>query len=145
MARHRKRDGYTLFELLIVLTIISVLALIAIPIYQRIDVSTKVSLGITFVSPLRYADSVDFINGGNWPKGSETAGIPHNTVPPDYIQSIELARANSSDSITIVYSIRTLGNDNTLILYTMENGGQRVWKCDRGTVINKFRPTNCKI
>ena len=145
MAKQQKGDGFTLFELLIVLTIISVLALIAIPIYQRIDVSTKVSLGISFVQPLRFADDNIFTAGGNWPTGGETAGIPHSNVLPEYIYSIVLARSNNSNSITITYDIQALDNDDTLIMYTVENDGMLEWKCDMGTVSNQFRPANCKM
>jgi prepilin-type N-terminal cleavage/methylation domain-containing protein len=141
---NRQVSGFTLIELLIVLTLISILAVIAIPTYQRIDVRTKVSLGANFIKPLRFADDSEFITGGAWPKDGETSGIPHADTLPEYVESIVLSRVDESNIVTITYSIAALGDDNTLIFYTKIEGGVTTWQCDRGSVIDDFRPDGCK-
>lgn len=145
MAKTRQQRGFSLIELIIVLTIISVIALVAIPLYQRYDVKVKIGVGINLIKPLRYATNDYYIDGGEWPQTTgETAGIPHSKTKPDYITSIELDRVGESNVITIIFDIPALGNNNTLIYYTKLTIGHVSWHCDRGTILNKFRPSACK-
>lgn len=60
----KKNQGFTLIELMIVVTIIGVLAAIAIPAYQYHSARAKISEALTPISPIKILISEAFMTNG---------------------------------------------------------------------------------
>lgn len=141
----RHRHGFTIIELMIVLALISILAIIAIPTYQRYSVRAQISEGINLIKPFRYAIYEYYTQEGGWPSDNASAGMnPPDSYQTKYIESIAITRHDNSANITIKYKIPALGDNDTLIFYTTLVNTRVRWHCDYGTVDDKFRPQSCQ-
>ena len=60
MSRARASQGFTLIELMIVISIIGILAAIAIPAYQDYTIRTKITEGLSLSAPVKFAVAESF-------------------------------------------------------------------------------------
>ena len=79
MKHHR---GFSLFELLIAMSIVSILAVIAVPMYLNYDVRAKITEGLSFAQPIKSLVTDYYLSKDNWPDSNATAGAedPANLV-----------------------------------------------------------------
>ena len=77
-------SGFTVIELMIVVTIVSILAVIAMPAYVEYATRSKVSEAMGFMGEAKTSVSEYFyINGNTWPTTNDEAGrrlvrrVPH--------------------------------------------------------------------
>lgn len=137
--------GFTIIELMGVLALISILALVAIPIYQRYTIRTQVAEGINIIKPFRYAVYEYYTQLGTWPADNATAGMnPPDSYETKYVESITITPNDDSANIIIKYKMPALGDDDTLIFYTTLVNTHIRWHCDSGTLDDKFRPPSCR-
>jgi type IV pilus assembly protein PilA len=141
--------GYSMLEILIVLTIISILAVVAVPMYLNYDVRAKVSEGLVMVRPVEHLVEEYYETNGKWPLTFGAAGMGAPTsYKTQYVASIGITfnTINSSDfKLRLTYSIPTLGANNTLIfLPTVSANGAIQWDCTGGTLLDKYRPPVCR-
>jgi prepilin-type N-terminal cleavage/methylation domain-containing protein len=143
--RRYRPQGFTIIELMIVLTVISVLTIVAIPGYQKFAVRTQVAEGINLIKPFRYAMTDYYIQNGNWPDNNLIAGMnPPESYATLNVERISIAQNGANANIIIEYKIPALSDDNTLIFYTVLDNGRIHWHCDSGTINNLFRPVACQ-
>lgn len=143
----KKRRGFTLVELMIVIAIIGVLAAIALPAYQVYAVRAKVVEGITAAAAARTAASEAYAQNGAMLPTAASMGI--QTQASRYVSAVGWTRtgANSGD-VTV-----TLSNDTglgaaagaTLILRAsaLPASGAVRWTCVRGTIPQQYLPDSC--
>ena len=138
--------GFSLFETLIALSIVSILAVIAIPMYLNYDVRVKITEGFSLAEPVKSMVADYYETTGTWPGSNQAAGVEAPaSYRTDNIESIKVAKNNTSAAIIITYRIPALDSYNTIILVPTEVSGNTIqWSCTQGTVINKYRPTACK-
>ena len=141
--------GLTLIEILVVLTIISVLGMLATPLYQGYRLRTKVGLGVTTMAPVQRLAAEHFILEGRWPADNAEAGArAPDTYTVNFVTSVAITDSPVPGSIEITYDnsrLRMLGNDNTLIYYPEASSDTSItWSCDRGSMNNRYRPANCR-
>jgi len=141
----RGHRGFTIIELMGVLALISILVVIAIPLYQRYTIRTQVAEGIGLIKPLRYAIYEYYTQLGSWPPDNATAGVnPPADYATRYVESLTISQNATQANITIKYKIPALGDDDTLIFYTTLDNGHIRWHCDFGTLDDRFRPSACR-
>lgn len=92
MNRNSSRQlGFTLIELMIVVSIIGVLAAVAIPAYQDYIVKSKLAEASELVNPVRQAVSQYYDRWGQFPKNNASAGLPPaNALRGRYVAEIEV-------------------------------------------------------
>lgn len=141
-----RQDGFTLLETMIALSIVSILAVVAVPAYMDYVVRARISEGFDLIGPVKGMVVEYYDVNGTWPNSNPTAAVaPPASFKTDYVDSITITGTAAGAAITITYSIPALGANNTIVFTPSDIGGSNIeWSCKNGTVINKFRPPACR-
>ena len=142
----RCNHGFTLLEILISLSIISILAVIAVPIYLDYEVQARITEGFVVADPVKNMVMEYYETNGTWPGSNAAAALDAPaSFKTNYVDAISVVGNAGGSAITITYSIPALGANNTIILTPNNVAGNFVkWSCQQGTVANKFRPASCR-
>lgn len=130
--------GFTLIELMIVVSIIGILASIALPSYQDYVKKAHVLEGINLAGGAKTAIWDYWSANGEFPSTSASAGVA-TTVKGHSVDSVEI----SLNTIIITYNNK-VENNKTIILKANGGVGSLVWDCKTGTLTKKYRPVNCR-
>ena len=134
------QKGFTLIELMIVVAIIGILAAIALPAYQDYTKRTHVSEGLTLAGGAKASVTEYYSSQGKFPSNNSSAGLATNTdIKGNAVKSVTVANGK----ISIAYNDKVT-NDATLELSPITGAGGVQWSCKGGTVIAKYRPSNCR-
>ena len=146
--RTSNQRGLSLIEILAVVAIISILGVVSTPLYQQYRLKTKVGIGITTMAPVQSLATEHFMLHGSWPADNSEAGAhAPETYSKNFLTSVAVTDSPAPGSIVLTYNssiLKRLGNDNTLIYYPDESNGYITWKCDKGTLMDRYRPKNCR-
>lgn len=143
---NKREKGFTIIELMVVLAIVSIVLLVAIPVYQTYSIRAQVSEGISLVRPIRQAAAEYYMYNGAWPVNNQAASLkPADEYETHYVESIALASEGENASVTITYKLPALGENNTIVFYSEINNGHVTWYCNAGSVLNKYRPGICHL
>ena len=74
--RAGKQSGFTLIELMIVVTIIGVLASIAVPVYRDYTIRTRVSEAASIFAPVKAEFALFYSENGTLPRWADIQRIP---------------------------------------------------------------------
>ncbi len=140
----RKNSGFTLIELMIVVSIIGILAAIAIPVYQRYTIRTQVSEGLNLSSTARVAVTDFYMNTGAWPTGNTAAGLATPTeISGDFTAQVTVV----DNVINVQYgnSAHSEISGQTITLTGSANDGSVDWDCaSAGVIQDENLPAACR-
>lgn len=74
----RRAGGFTLIELMIVISVIAILVALAVPAYQEYNTRAKVTECMVGAAPAKLAVSEYMSTTGQWPPSMEAAGLSSN-------------------------------------------------------------------
>jgi len=153
-----RNTGFTLIELMLVVTIIGVLAAIAIPAYQDYTGRAQVTEAFSLAGAQKLAVTEYHAYYGAYPPNNSAAGIS-STIQGAYVQSVQVSAVNSGidPHASITATMKSAGisktiQSGTLVLKGWANGsaakpGAYSWACnqDAGTTIeNRYLPATCR-
>ena len=134
------QKGFTLIELMIVVAIIGILAAVALPAYQDYTKRTHVAEGLTLAGGAKASVTEYFSSQGKFPPNNQSAGLATDTD----------IKGNAGEKVTVTNGVITFTYNNkvqasgTVIMSPTTGAGGVQWSCKGGTVIAKYRPSNCR-
>lgn len=155
---YTKQKGFTLVELMVVVSVVSVLASFALPFFQNYARRARVIEGLTIADGLKMQILESYAAKGVWPTNNSAAGLVSSTdLSGNAVTSITVAGptpiVNSVGSIVINFNGKIGGTGaNKLVLSAQYTGiagqtGVMQWDCssDAGTNIpEKYLPPECR-
>lgn len=145
------QKGFSLIELMIVITIIGVLAAIALPAYQDYVARAQVTEAINLVSGLKSAVSESYGSTGICPDNTNNS-VFGLAIPPqikgNYVSKIEATAGTASNTCQLKaifknsdVSKKIQGENFTLVMEY--SSGSEVWRCD-SSLSNQYLPAACR-
>jgi type IV pilus assembly protein PilA len=143
----KAQQGFTLIELMIVVAIIGILAAIALPAYQDYTKRTHVSEGLTLASGTKTAVAEFHDSQGRFALGSAPLNASYGLASPASIKgnAVNSVSVGTNGVVTITYNTKVQSNLTVIMTPTLPTGGGSTqWTCTQGTVLDKWRPSNCR-
>lgn len=136
----RAERGFTIIELMIVVTIIGVLAALAIPMYQNYVNRAKVGEAPLVVAPVIAAVVDKYTMEGAFPADNAAAnlGAP-DTLRGRYVSSIEI---QANGVIFLSFDDKALAGQTITYTPAVDSNGKITWSCTT-TLPSNLIPKGC--
>lgn len=136
--------GFTIIELMIVVTIIGILVAIAIPAYQDYLARTQTAEAVELLSGGKVPLSEFHNNNGIWPS---SAASVMGSVAGRYVASVSITGgAGSSAPLQLTATMKSTGVNSgiagkTLIMTSLDGS---TWTCSGGSIGTRYLPSSCR-
>ena len=142
--------GFTIIELMAVVSIVSILAVVAMATYSDYVVRSKVGEGMVFASEAKTSVTDYFYNMQKLPRSNQQAGLPsaESYDKYDFIRKLEVSSAEPYGAITVTFKLPgTKADSKELQLIPSTRDGIVSWTClppeENGMDVNQV-PPNCR-
>lgn len=138
----KNAKGFTVIELMFVLGIISILAVVAIPVYMDYTTRAKVSEGFNLLDRAKTGVTETYVLKGDWQDDNEAYGLP----PAEEMSGSHVKSITAVDNvITVTYDAigRNVLDGSTVTMVGVSMGGSVRWTCS-STILSKYLPASCR-
>ena len=139
--------GFSLLELMIAITVIGILAALAIPSYQDFVTRAKVGEALNIVSAAKLSVAEYYVSYGSLPENMDQAGIEN--IETQYIDALDYTLQNDIGNITVTFSENAgvEANGKKISLQAKTENNHLRWRClsasDNGLAA-KLLPASCR-
>lgn len=141
-------QGFTLIELMIVVSIVGLLVALSVPVYQDYTARTKLSEVIQLSKTDRTLAASYFSETSTLPADLTSLGIETSSVRSVYLVADVTATVDGgNNSFSIIYPVGNLGGSSvpgTLVWKGTATGAAMEWDCTGGTLPARYRPPACR-
>lgn len=141
------QKGFTVIELMIVMTVIAVLTAYALPAFQDYTIRTRVAEGLALATSAKTAMTEYYTTNHTWPADNTTAGMADgNQITGNAVTSVTI----EPYKIKVVYKSNVGDSNHNLVVFEAPSSpiqGEAVtWKCGASgtTVPIQFLPLECR-
>jgi type IV pilus assembly protein PilA len=145
----RHSGGFTLIELMIVISVIAVLVVLAVPAYQQYNIRAKVAECMIGAAPAKLAVSEYWSTVGDWPPDMDTAALSSNGISKYCSGFAGYDPSTGSFQIDVnelgIYP--TLGQLAPQLTPQPRSVSMIDWRCSRGATAAgdlKYLPSTCR-
>jgi type IV pilus assembly protein PilA len=146
-----RNRGFTLIEMMAVVSILSILLVIAIAAYQDYVVRSKTGEGMVFAAEAKTSVSSYYYNLKEMPQNNSEAGLidaDEYDKDPGWVKRLELSTTDPYGVINVTFKIIGSPADNKVVqLIPNTEDGTITWTCkapvDNGMKRNHL-PPNCR-
>lgn len=147
-----RQKGFTIVELMIVVAIVSILAMIAMPVYLNYTIRSKVTEALGFMGEAKTTVSDKYYSDYEMPNSNEGAGLsdPNSYNFYQYIQKLQVGEFSGDPNGIITATLKLPGTSSDgkkLQLVPTVIDGEVGWTCRPAPVggIQTSRvPANCR-
>ncbi len=144
-----RQRGLNIIEIMFVAFIVSLLAIIALPVYQDYAVRAKITGGISFVPPVKLRIMEYYLSTNTLPTLYSELGLVATDFSKEdsVLEKVDLVTDPRNGTIELTFDTLTLpnlGSANTILYVPIPKNGTLMWDCTAGTMINRFRPSQCR-
>lgn len=133
-----RQRGFTIVELMIVVTIIGTLSAIAIPFYQRYVTRAMVAEALQLARPAQLAVTDRYAQSGQWPADNASANLAAPAaLGGRYVRSV----AVTGGTVVVTFG-ETAVLGHTVTFTPSASGAAVSWAC-RSTLPDPLRPPDC--
>ena len=145
------KTGFTLVELMIVITIISILAVLTIPMYQSYVIRAQIINAISDTETYKTYASYTYSQTGECPPQSELDLLSHTLSPTSYIQSISIT-APDKNTCSLNFLLKSnntsLKIKNKSLVFTLKSNETLEndaihWVCSASDIKQIYLRKNC--
>jgi type IV pilus assembly protein PilA len=137
--------GFTLIELMVVVTIIGTLAALAIPAYQNYTIRAQIAEGLTLAAGPQTAVEEYYSEYGVWPANNADAGLSDQEGIKGKYTSEIFVQGNVVE-ITYNNDAHHFIRARKVLLTATDNEGSISWSClGDGIIKNKHLPAGCRF
>jgi len=145
------KTGFTLVELMIIITIISILAVLTIPMYQSYVIRAQIINAISDTETYKTYASYTYSQTGECPPQSELNLLSNTLSPTSYIQSISITAPDKNTcslNFLLKSSNTSLKIKNKSLVFTLKSNENLEndaihWVCSASDIKQIYLPKNC--
>lgn len=139
----KAQQGFNLIELMLAMSIVAILASLAVMTFEEYTIRSKVKEGIDMMAPAKQAVADYYASKSALPSSNAMAGIPGAaSFAGNYTESVEIS---GNGVVTVTFnSVNLKLAAKTLIYKPATTAGSVKWDCKFGTLTSKFRPSECR-
>ena len=140
----KKQQGFTLIELMVVVTCIGILSSVAIPAYQDYAIRAQISEGLNLAAGALSAVSEYYMYRGDWPKNNDEAGLAdkHDMIGK-YTEHISVK--DNVIEIKFGFDAHKAIFNEKIELTAFDNAGSISWTCaSAGKIQANHLPGACR-
>lgn len=139
----------TLLELLAVMMIISILAMVGLPVYRDYRVRAKISEDIHLISELKLRTAEYHMLYDRLPESNKDLGLPKDKeITGARLEKLQIDKKPMPGTIKLYYdgedALPILGKENEIHFVPEVRNNRLVWECKCGDMLDKYRPANCR-
>jgi len=145
----RLSGGFTLIELMIVVSIIAILVALAVPAYQEYNIRTKITECMIGAAPAKLAVSEYMSTVGSWPQNMDTAALSSNNLSKYCagFDGYDPAAGSFQINVNEPAIFPSLGQIQPQLTPQLTSVTTIAWRCSRGATASsnlKYLPSTCR-
>lgn len=145
----RRSGGFTLIELMIVISIIAILVALAVPAYQEYSTRAKVTECMVGAAPAKLAVSEYMSTVGSWPPDMDSAALSSGNVSKfcSGFAGYDPSTGSFQINVNELAIYPTLGQIQPQLSPQVTSVTTIAWRCSRGATAPanlKYLPSTCR-